>query len=351
MDEKNGGDQDQVQSERLEFQIPYILSRVTFLISQSFFPGFHGIDNGFCFCFLCPLRADVSGWYNETTLGYLAYSLLLPPLEPDPEHRLSPALSEYSIFSLLSSMARLILALLFVIAPGVMAKESGSCTAMEGYAIPDLMSTFGAYPNPLDLTEQDREGFHPVVIFPPNEDIPVLDLRQNSDGIASEEERIKSKKEKSLWKQLLREILNISRRLRKKSLIQPRGKWAVGKYDENRVGLYSTEMFEDTENSIDGFAGQRTLHLGVDLMTNAGAKVYAFCDGVVHSAGYNPELGDYGNVVVIQHNIPAAGAKPRTVWALYGHMDAGTIRGKKTGTRILKGQVIGRVGDIHGELL
>ena len=246
----------------------------------------------------------------------------------------------------LSSMACLILALLLVIAPGVMALESDSFTTLDGYSIPDLMSTFGTYPNPLELTEQDRAGFHSVVVFPADEHIPVLDLRHSSDGIAPEEDRKKSKKEKSLFKQLQRTIVNISRRFRKKPLIQPRGKWAVGKYDENRVGLYSTEMFEDTENSIDGFAGQRTLHLGVDLMTNAGAKVYAFCDGVVHSAGYNSELGDYGNVVVIQHNIPG-GAKPRTVWALYGHMDAGTIRGKKPGSRILKGQVIGRVGDIH----
>jgi murein DD-endopeptidase MepM/ murein hydrolase activator NlpD len=247
-------------------------------------------------------------------------------------------------------MARLTLALFLVIAPGVMAQESDSFTTLDGYSIPDLMSTFGAYPNPLELTEQDREGFHPVVIFPASDDIPVMDLRYGSDGIAPEEDRIKSKKEKSLWKRLQRAILNISRKLRKKPRIQPRGRWAVGKYDENRVGLYSTEMFEDTEHSIDGFAGQRTLHLGVDLNGPAGTKVYAFCDGVVHSAGYNSELGDYGNVVVIQHHI-TGGAKPRTVWALYGHMDAGTTKGKRPGTRILKGQVIGRVGDIHGELL
>jgi hypothetical protein len=247
-------------------------------------------------------------------------------------------------------MARLVLALLLVIAPGVMAQESDNLTTLDGYSIPNLMSTFGAYPNPLEPTEKDREGFHPVVVFPTNEDTPVIDLRHSSDGIAPEEDRIKSKKEKSLLKRLQRAVLNISRRLRKKPLIQPRGRWAVGKYDENRVGLYSTEMFEDTETSIDGFAGQRTLHLGVDLNSPVGTKVYAFCDGVVHSAGYNSELGDYGNVVVIQHNIPG-GAKPRTVWALYGHMDAGTIRGKRPGTLILKGQVIGRVGDIHGELL
>jgi hypothetical protein len=238
------------------------------------------------------------------------------------------------------------LALLLVIAPGVMTQESDYCTTLDEYSIPDIMSAFGTYPNPLELTEQDRDYFHPVVVFPANEDIPVMDLRHTSDGIAPEEDRIKSRKEKSLWKLLQRAILNISRRLRKKPLLQPRGKWAVGKYDENRVGLYSTEIFEDTENSIDGFSGKRTLHLGVDLMTPAGTKVYAFCDGVVHSAGYNSELGDYGNVVVIQHNVPG-GAKPRTVWALYGHMDAGTIRGKRPGTRILKGQVIGRVGGIH----
>ena len=61
-------------------------------------------------------------------------------------------------------MARLILALLLVIAPRVVAQESDSFTTntLDGYSMLDFMSTFGAYPIPFELTEQDREAFHAV---------------------------------------------------------------------------------------------------------------------------------------------------------------------------------------------
>jgi murein DD-endopeptidase MepM/ murein hydrolase activator NlpD len=63
----------------------------------------------------------------------------------------------------------------------------------------------------------------------------------------------------------------------------------------------------------------------------------------VHSAGYNEGHGDYGNVVVIEHQL-SSGTK---IYALYGHLDRTSIKGKKSGTKIKKGQVIGRLGDLH----
>jgi murein DD-endopeptidase MepM/ murein hydrolase activator NlpD len=128
--------------------------------------------------------------------------------------------------------------------------------------------------------------------------------------------------------------------------------YAVGRYDENRVNLYASDLFDDPLNAIDGFAGARTVHIGLDLGGPIGTKVYAFTDGVLHSAGYNAALGDYGNVIVIEHDLgPQPGGdldgETRKVWALYGHLDDKSIVGRSKGKKIKKGQVIGRLGDIH----
>ena len=142
--------------------------------------------------------------------------------------------------------------------------------------------------------------------------------------------------------------------------------------------MYTSELFLNTSNTIDGYAGLRTVHLGVDLgapgrqpfqrdsflvlcdsrilifnvlfstQSLVGTKVYAFSDGIVHSAGYNEDFGDYGYVVVIEHHLPAKDDEPpRTLWALYGHMDKGSVRSKKPGRVVKKGKMIGRVGDCH----
>jgi murein DD-endopeptidase MepM/ murein hydrolase activator NlpD len=154
--------------------------------------------------------------------------------------------------------------------------------------------------------------------------------------MSTEEQRRQAKRESQWWFKLLK--------LFKREKTPKRGRWAIGRYDENRGGLYNTEMFQDVEYSIDGYAGKRTLHLGIDLMAPLGEPVYAFSDGVVHSSGYNEELGDYGNVIVIEHFI--AGKTNRSLYALYGHMDKSVTK-KKPGRRIQKGEIIGRIGDWH----
>jgi len=130
--------------------------------------------------------------------------------------------------------------------------------------------------------------------------------------------------------------------------VEPLKDYAIGRYDENRVNLYKSELFDDETNVIDGFAGARTVHVGIDLDGPLGTKVHAFTNGVVHSAGYNQDSGDYGNVIVIQHDLEKGfNGEPRKIYALYGHLDNKSIKGMKPGKRIKKGQVIGRFGDIH----
>jgi murein DD-endopeptidase MepM/ murein hydrolase activator NlpD len=126
--------------------------------------------------------------------------------------------------------------------------------------------------------------------------------------------------------------------------------------------MYESDLFDDTTNDIDGFAGRRTVHMGIDLDAAVGTKVYSFSDATVHAAGYNSDLGDYGNVIVLEHVLPpqedttvgegedrqqVAPQPLRKLYALYGHLDGPSIRGMTVGKHIRKGQLLGRMGDIH----
>lgn len=200
-------------------------------------------------------------------------------------------------------------------------------------------SPFGAYPNVLGVTQEDRASFHPVIKFPTIwtdsssgermqvPDIRVVDLTKPTElvFIVTEEDRAKRRKE-----------VEAQSTGGKRGVPDGIPDFNVGRYDEDRRGLYTSELFEA--------AAARTLHVGIDLGGPIGTEVHSFADGIVHSVGYNPQLGDYGNVIVIEHTIPSSGLK---VWALYGHLDGSTREGKEAGSKIKKGQVIGRVGDIY----
>jgi len=229
--------------------------------------------------------------------------------------------------------------------------HNSTTTIVDGYNIPqETLSAWTEYPNPLNITDNDRAKFRPVVKFPqvwmdiPQEDGSNKMKREKVDNykivdhtasfasveLATEQERQLHKKDKS-----------------QRRVALPTH-YAIGRYDENRVNLYKSDLFDDESNDIDGFAGARTVHIGIDLDGPIGTKVHAFADGIVHSAGYNADLGDYGNVIVLEHDLGnGENGEPRKLWALYGHLDDKSIVGKKQGKKIKKGQVIGRFGDIH----
>jgi len=106
----------------------------------------------------------------------------------------------------------------------------------------------------------------------------------------------------------------------------------IGRYDELRPGMYSTDLFSDG----------RFLHIGIDIGAPVGTPCMAFDDGEISHFGYNPADGDYGYVVITKHDI---GGTP--VWALYGHLNAASIEGKFVGQKINSGEVICWMGDKH----
>ena len=91
---------------------------------------------------------------------------------------------------------------------------------------------------------------------------------------------------------------------------------------------------------MDLFEGVRNLHVGIDIGGPVGTACMAFMDGKIHNFGYNPEDGDYGNVVITEHQI--SGSK---IWALYGHLDSKSLIGKLKGQSVIKGQIIGHFGN------
>ena len=106
----------------------------------------------------------------------------------------------------------------------------------------------------------------------------------------------------------------------------------IGRDDELRLGMYSTELFSDG----------RFLHVGIDIGAPVGTPCMAFDDGEISHFGYNPDDGDYGHVVITKHIIGG-----RSVWALYGHLNSKSIENKEIGQKISKGEVICWMGDKH----
>lgn len=178
-----------------------------------------------------------------------------------------------------------------------------------------------------------RKGFHPVVVFDKTKSDPykVMDFtkRQPDDDANADAEGGSGRPAPGSlippdqWTRLMKD--------RKKSKMTI--PFTVGRFDEDRRNMYSSDLF-DASNGSDA----RTVHVGIDIGGPVGTKVHAFADGVVHSAGHNPEWGDYGHVIVVEHELPASVSPSPSedgedlpaskVYALYGHLDAGSIRGR-----------------------
>jgi murein DD-endopeptidase MepM/ murein hydrolase activator NlpD len=106
---------------------------------------------------------------------------------------------------------------------------------------------------------------------------------------------------------------------------------AVGGYDEDRVLYRRSEHF--------GGAEPRTVHLGVDVWTDAGTPVFAPLDGRVHSFRDNAGFGDYGPTVILEHHLPGG-----TFFTLYGHLSRASLHGLRAGQPFGAGQPVGTIG-------
>jgi hypothetical protein len=147
--------------------------------------------------------------------------------------------------------------------------------------------------------------------------------------------------------------------------------YSIGKYDENR-NIYKTDLFSDGRSLHVGLGKSRKNNIIyifyapflivdsiraciiyiymycslaptiADMGGPVGTEVCSFMEGTIHSAGYNAEAGDYGNVVITEHEL-LNGVR---LWALFGHLDNQSSSQWKKGDIVQRGQCIGRFGDM-----
>ena len=120
--------------------------------------------------------------------------------------------------------------------------------------------------------------------------------------------------------------------------------YQIGRYDEHRPGMYTTEIF----------SGERDLHVGLDIGAPVDTEVFCFADGVVFSKGVNPEAGSYGPTIITQHELQlpiSVGSNEltelRKFWVLHGHLSTKSLDMVEVGDTVSRGQLIATIGDEH----
>lgn len=110
-------------------------------------------------------------------------------------------------------------------------------------------------------------------------------------------------------------------------------KVAFGGYLETRNLYRRSSVFKNEVTD------ERNIHIGLDLWIKAGTNVLAALDGRIHSFQNNTALGDYGPVIILEHTI-----EDITFYTLYGHLSIESLKDKKEGQIVTKGEVIAQLG-------
>ncbi len=110
----------------------------------------------------------------------------------------------------------------------------------------------------------------------------------------------------------------------------------IGRYRERRA-VYRAEHFRTGESGR-----WRSVHMGIDLFLPAGEAVMAPLDGVVRAFADNARDGDYGPVVILEHETDQG----VPFWTLYGHLSRDSLEGLAVGRRIARGESFARIGDV-----
>lgn len=123
-----------------------------------------------------------------------------------------------------------------------------------------------------------------------------------------------------------------------KRLTQAKARYAIGLYGEDRA-CYQAPMFDSP-----GCAEKRSVHLGLDIFTQAQEPIRAPIEGRVFSLEYNAGKLDYGYTLILIHKIPGHDC---SFYTLYGHLSQRTMKQVSLGDKVEAGQIIGYLGDHH----
>lgn len=145
------------------------------------------------------------------------------------------------------------------------------------------------------MNDLSSYNFAPVMHYPDPEQLYVLDLSKGYDP-----EFIRSKK------------------------------WAIGKYNEKRTGMYTADQYK----------GKRNIHMGIDIWTEAGAPVFSFYEGRIAYMKDHRQGGNYGPMLILRYQLDET-----ELFALYGHLDRPSLEKFRIGDRVESGQKIAHLGE------
>lgn len=107
----------------------------------------------------------------------------------------------------------------------------------------------------------------------------------------------------------------------------------IGGYGEDRVIYRQRRHFTaDAEKP-------RSIHLGIDIWTDAGTPLHAPLDGTVHSFAFNNHYGDYGPTIILAHELAGT-----PFFTLYGHLSLSSLKGLEAGKVIKSGERFAEIG-------
>ncbi len=109
----------------------------------------------------------------------------------------------------------------------------------------------------------------------------------------------------------------------------------IGGYLEDRLIYRKSEHFGTDDNA-------RTIHLGIDIWSEAKTPIFAPLDSHVHSFQINDSFGDYGPTIILAHELN--GQKFHT---LYGHLSEKSLENCSIGKEIKKGDTFAALGASH----
>ncbi|HMP94577.1 MAG TPA: peptidoglycan DD-metalloendopeptidase family protein, partial [Phnomibacter sp.] len=92
---------------------------------------------------------------------------------------------------------------------------------------------------------------------------------------------------------------------------------------------------------FDGGPGEepRRFHLGADIWAAAGTPVMAPISGLVHSFGFNNNLGDYGATIILSHSLNGV-----AFYTLYGHLSLDSLSQLREGQYVVGGSPFAWLG-------
>ncbi len=171
----------------------------------------------------------------------------------------------------------------------------------------------------VNILRQQQDEFAPLVRFNSN-----IDRLVTMDFTSSN---------KSLTPELLNDTAKFTAYVNEE-LRHGKALYGIGGYAEHRNIYSRSELF-------DGATGEepRRLHLGLDIWGRPYTAVMAPVEGLVHSFAYNDRRGDYGATLILTHRLGEL-----SFFTLYGHLSLNSIKNRRVGELVKRGEVIGEFG-------